>query len=188
VDETIQACRDQSPKECAEGGPGGPPAHSGEERPAGIWRKLLADRVKRQTEEERAGRVCASRRARPSPAASMRMRFTFWKAARRKASPPKRLVRCWSLRVAKRRSIASEALMRSRAAQAQALIDASAYDEAIAFLEGALNESDDKAPALSFTIRQWRAARPLAKQVEAGVGKCREADAGRKACRGHSAS
>jgi len=31
----------------------------------------------------------------------------------------------------------SEALMRSRAAQAQALIDASAYDEAIAFLEGA---------------------------------------------------
>jgi tetratricopeptide (TPR) repeat protein len=164
VDETIQACRDQSPKDALKVVQEARQRIPGEERLQGL-EKLLADRVKRQTEEERR-EECVLKAREALAGGQYADAVHILEGCQAEGVATEEIGSLLEFARREEEKHRSEALMRSRAAQAQALIDASAYDEAIAFLEGALNESDDK--ALRFLYDQAVESRAsLAKQVEA---------------------
>ena len=163
VDETIQACRDLSPKEALKVVQEARQRIPGEERLQGL-EKLLADRVKRQMEDDRREEyVFKAREALAGGRYADAVHILEGCQTEGVATDEIRSLLEFALREEEKHR--SEALMRSRAAQAQALIDASAYEEAIAFLKGALKENDDK--ALRFLYDQALEGREsLAKHVE----------------------
>jgi serine/threonine-protein kinase len=163
VDETIQACRDLSPREALELVQRARQRLPGEERLQGL-EKMLADRVKRQTVEERREELVSQARealagGQYTDAVRLLERCEVEGIA---TSEIRSLLEFALHEEAQHRS---EALMRSRAEQAQSMISASAFDEAIAFLDAALKESDDK--ALRFLRDQAIEGREsLSKQVD----------------------
>jgi tetratricopeptide (TPR) repeat protein len=179
VDETIQACRDLSPKEALKVVQEARQRIPGEERLQGL-EKLLADRVKRQTEDDRReGFVSRAREALAGGQYADAVHILEGCQAEGIATDEIRSLLEFARREEEEHR--SEALMRSRVARAQALIDASAYDEAIEFLECALKENDGK--ALRFLREQALEGREsLVKQVEAEL-----ASAGRFAREGRQA-
>jgi serine/threonine-protein kinase len=164
VDETIQACRDQSPKDALKVVQEARQRIPGEERLQGL-EKLLADRVKRQTEEERR-EECVLKAREALAGGQYADAVHILEGCQAEGVAIEEIGSLLEFARREEEKHRSEALMRSRAAQAQALIDGSAYDEAIAFLESALKENDDK--ALRFLYDQALESRAsLAKQVEA---------------------
>jgi serine/threonine-protein kinase len=164
VDETIQACRDLSPKEALKVVQDARQRIPGEERLQGL-EKLLADRVKRQTEEERREEyVVKAREALAGGQYADAVRILEGCQAEGIATDEIRSLLEFARH--EEEDHRSESLMRSQVARAQALIDESAYEEAIAFLESALKENDGR--ALRFLRDQALEGREsLLKQVEA---------------------
>jgi serine/threonine-protein kinase len=166
VDETIQACRDLRPKEALELVQQARQRLPGDERLQGL-EKLLADRVRRQTVDERRQEFVSQ--ARESIAGGQfadAVRILEGCQAEGIATDEIRSLLEFALR--EEAEHRSEALMRSRVAQAQAMIGESAFDEAIAFLDSALKDNDDT--ALRFLRDQALEGREsLAKQVEAAL-------------------
>jgi len=164
VDETIQACRDLSPKEALKVVQEARQRIPSEERLQGL-EKLLADRVKRQAEDERR-EECVLKAREALAGGQYADAVHILEGCQAEGIATEEIGSLLEFALREEEKHRSEALLRSRAAQAQALIDASAYDEAIAFLEGALKENDDK--ALRFLYDQALESRAsLAKQVEA---------------------
>ena len=173
VDDTIQACRDLRPREALTVVQKARQRIPGEERLQAL-EKLLAERVKRQTVEERREEYLSqAREALSSGRYGDAVHILEGCEADGIATDEIRSL----LEFAHHEETEhrSEALMRSRVAQAQTLIGDSAYEEAIAFLDEALHQSDDT--ALRFLHDQALEGREsLQKQVEAGL-----ANAGRLA-------
>ena len=179
VDETIQACRDLSPKEALKVVQEARQRVPGEERLQEL-EKLLADRVKRQTEEERREEyVFKAREALAAGKFEDAVHILEGCQAEGIATGEIRSLLEFAHREEEEHR--REALRRSQVAQAQALIDESAYSEAIAFLESALKENGDK--ALRFLLKKASEGREsLGKQVEADL-----ANAGKLAREGKQA-
>ena len=156
VEETIQACRDLRPKEALKLVQEARQRVPGEERLQGL-EKLLADRVKRQTEEERREEIVSQARealAGGKYADAVRI----LEGCQAEGIATDEILSLLEFARREEEEHRSQALTRSRVAQAQALIGESAYEEAIAFLESALKETTTRLCA-SFTNRLWRAAR-----------------------------
>jgi serine/threonine-protein kinase len=179
VEETIQACRDLRPKEALKLVQEARQRVPGEERLQGL-EKLLADRVKRQTEEERREEIVSQARealAGGKYADAVRI----LEGCQAEGIATDEILSLLEFARREEEEHRSQALTRSRVAQAQALIGESAYEEAIAFLESALKENDDK--ALRFVHEQALEGRAsLLKQVEAEL-----ANAGKLAREGKQA-
>jgi serine/threonine-protein kinase len=166
VDETIQACRDLRPREALTVVQKARQSIPGEERLQAL-EKLLADRVKRQTvEERRAEYLSQAREALSSGRYGDAVHVLEGCQADGIATDEIRsLLEFAHHEEAEHRN---EALMRSRVAQAQTLIGASAFEDALSFLDEALHQSDDT--ALRFLRDQALEGREsLQKQVEAGL-------------------
>lgn len=179
VDETIQACRDLRPREALTVVQKARQRIPGEERLQAL-EKLLADRVKRQTvEERREEHLSQAREALNSGRYGDAVHILEGCQAEGIATDEiGSLLEFAHHEEAEHRN---EALMRSRVAQAQTLIGESAYEEAIAFLDDALHQSDDT--ALRFLRDQALEGRDsLKQQVEAGLAHAgRLARAGKQA-------
>ena len=179
VEETIQACRDLRPKEALKVVQEARQRVPGEERLQGL-EKLLSDRVKRQTEEERREEfVSQAREALAGGKFADAVRIL--EGCQAEGIATDEILSLLKFARREEEEHRSQALTRSRVAQAQALIGESAYEEAIAFLESALKESDDK--AMRFVHEQAMEGRAsLSKQVEAEL-----ANAGKLAREGKQA-
>jgi serine/threonine protein kinase len=179
VDETIQACRDLRPREALAAVQKARQRIPSEERLQAL-EKLLADRVKRQTVDERREEYLSqAREALGSGRYGDAVQILEGCQADGIATDEIRsLLEFAHHEEAEHRN---EALMRSRVTQAQTLIGESAYEEAIAFLDEALHQSDDT--ALRFLRDQALEGREtLQKQVEAGLANAaRLAKAGKHA-------
>jgi len=143
VDETVQACRDLRPREALMVVQKARQRLPGEERLQEL-EKLLADRVKRQTVEERQEEYLSQARealksARYGDAVHI---LEGCQADGIATDEIRSLLEFAHHEEAEHRN---ETLMRARVAQAQTLIAASAYEEAIAFLDEALRQNDDTA-------------------------------------------
>ena len=166
VDETVQACRDLRPREALMVVQKARQRLPGEERLQEL-EKLLADRVKRQTVEERQEEYLSQARealksARYGDAVHI---LEGCQADGIATDEIRSLLEFAHHEEAEHRN---ETLMRARVAQAQTLIAASAYEEAIAFLDEALRQNDDT--ALRFLHDQALEGREsLKKQVEAAL-------------------
>ena len=166
VDETVHACRDLRPREALTVVQKARQRLPGEERLQEL-EKLLADRVKRQTVEERREEYLSQARealksARYGDAVHI---LEGCQADGIATDEIRSLLEFAHLEEAEHRN---ETLMRERVAQAQSMIAASAYEEAIAFLDEALHQNDDT--ALRFLRDQALEGREsLKKQVEAGL-------------------
>jgi tetratricopeptide (TPR) repeat protein len=179
VDEAIQACRDLRPKEALKVVQEARQRIPGEERLQGL-EKLLADRVKRQTEEERREEfVSQAREALAGGKYADAVRIL--EGCQAEGIATGEILSLLEFARREEEEHRSQALTRSRVAKAESLIGESAYEEAIAFLESALKENDDK--ALRFVHEQAIEGRAsLAKQVEAEL-----ANAGKLAREGKQA-
>ena len=143
VDETIQACRDLNPREALDVVQRARQRLPGEERLQGL-EKMLTDRVKRQTVEERREElVSQAREALAGGQYTDAVRLLERCEAEGIATSEIRSLLEFALH--EEAEHRNEALMRSRVERAQSMIAASAFDEAIAFLDAALKENDDKA-------------------------------------------
>jgi len=179
ADETVQACRDLRPREALKVVQQARQRIPGEERLQAL-EKLLADRVKRQTVEERREEYLSqAREALANGQYADAVHILEGCQAEGIATDEIRSLLEFAYR--EEAEHRSEALMRSRVAQAQALISESAFDDAIAFLESALHENGDT--ALRFLYDQALEGREvLGKQVEAALANAdRMARAGRQA-------
>jgi len=164
VDETVQTCRDLRPKEALEVVQQARQRVPGDERLQGM-EKLLADRVKRQTVEERRQQfVSQAREAIANGQFADAVHILEGCQAEGIATDEIRSLLEFALH--EEAEHRSEALMRSRVAQAQAMIGDSAFEEAIALLDAALKENHDT--ALRFLRDQALEGREsLAKRIEA---------------------
>jgi serine/threonine-protein kinase len=178
ADETVQACRDLRPREALKVVQQARQRIPGEERLQAL-EKLLADRVKRQTVDERREEYLSqAREALGNGQYADAVHILEGCQAEGIATDEIRSLLEFAYR--EEAEHRSEALMRSRVAQAQALISESAFEEAIAFLESALHENGDT--ALRFVYDQALDGREaLGKQVEAGLANAdRMARAGKQ--------
>ena len=166
VDETVHACRDLRPREALTVVQNARQRLPGEERLQEL-EKLLADRVKRQTVEERREEYLSqAREALKSGRYGDAVHILEGCQADGIATDEiSSLLEFAHHEEAEHRN---ETLMRARVAQAQSMIAASAYEEAIAFLDEVLRQNDDT--ALRFLHDQALEGREsLKKQVEAGL-------------------
>jgi len=178
VDETVHACRDLRPREALAVVQKARQRLPGEERLQEL-EKLLADRVKRQTVEERREEYLSqAREALNSGRYGDAVHILEGCQAEGIATDEIRsLLEFAHHEEAEHRN---EELMRSRVAQAQTLISESAYEQAIAFLDEALHRNDDT--ALRFLRDQALEGRDsLQKQTEAALANAaRLAQAGKQ--------
>jgi serine/threonine-protein kinase len=181
VDDAVQSCRDLAPRKALELVQKARQSFPGDERLLGLER-LLTERLRQQTVEERRSEYLS--RAREAISGGRYADAVHILDVCREEGIATDEI-CSLLDFASHEAAESEqqSVLRSRVARAQSLIGDSAYEEAIEFLEAALQQNDDA--ALRLLLEQASAAREsLRKQVEAGLasaqrlvrsGRCAEA-------------
>jgi serine/threonine-protein kinase len=164
VDETIQACRNLRPREAMELVQKARLRLPGEERLLSL-ETLLAERLKQQTvEEHRTEALARAREAMQTGQHSDAVRIL--EACRSEGIVTDEVLSLLDFARTEELEQQRQELLRSKLAQAQALISDAAYDEAIEFLKQALQQHDDA--ALRMLLNQASAGRDsLRAEIEA---------------------